>query len=925
MKRTRKTFVGVLSLLGLLVSLEAIGAQRPMRRGPSAPKEEVVIYKDASEVGRDLAWRSIGPANHSGRILDIAVDPRDPQRFFVASATGGVWKTTNHGLNFKQVFQSKTAFSIGDIAIDPSDSNTIWVGTGEGNNQRSSYWGDGVYKSSDGGKTWKNMGLPHSQHIGRILVDPSDGNRVFVAALGALYSPNPERGLYRTTDGGKTWRQVLKISEDVGVVDVAMMPGKPQVMLAASYERRRKAWNFDGAGPGSGVWRSVDGGTSWKRITKGLPKGEIGRIGVAFSLSQPKIVYLTLSNQNIAKRKAKRRFIEPEGVAESEEREEGNPKGLELPPQAVQGRQPLVGGEVYRSEDGGKTWKKVSRKSVGGTPAYYYGQIRVHPKDSQKVYVLSVPLYFSSNGGKTFRSIARGIHVDHHALWIDPSAEGHLLLGNDGGFHETWDNGKTWLHFQNLPAGQYYAVTADLASPYRVYGGTQDNGTWGVPSQGPTRKGIRLTDCFKVSGGDGFQVQVDPEDPNLVYSEYQFGNLMRTDLRTMRSKGIKPRPKKGESAFRFNWMSPIRLSSHNHTTLYFGGNKLFKSLDRGDTWKAISEDLTTQDASKIAGNVPHCTLTAIGESPLREGLLMVGTDDGKLWLTPNDGVTWKDLTDALPREARGLWISSIDPSHHQKGRFYVSVTGYREDDFLPRVYVTEDFGLTFRKISGNLPKEGPVNVVREDVVNPDLLFVGTEFGTFFSTTGGGTWLPLGKGNPSVAVHDLFVHPRDGDLIAGTHGRGLFILDIRPLQAWKRGSGAAKPQLVAPKEIFLFPRGPQGGYTELPRNFVSPNPVGTHLGAILPRASKAELRVVNVMGKVLRSFKLPKESGMLRIQWNLGTQVTSGKTKRQGGLLSSMARRFMGRMRRGGRLGKGRYALELLVGGKRVDTKVLEVQ
>ncbi|HHI79370.1 MAG TPA: hypothetical protein ENK02_05280 [Planctomycetes bacterium] len=924
MNRQESKMFGRWSMLGVLVfSVGTLPAQRPMRRGAPAPKEELVIYKSPSEVGQDLGWRSIGPSNHSGRILDIAVDPRNPQRWFIASATGGVWKTENRGLNFVQVFQSRTAFSIGAIAMDPSDSNTIWVGTGEGNNQRSSYWGDGVYKSTDGGKTWKNMGLPRSHYIGRIVVDPSDGNRVFVAVLGALYSPNPERGLYRTTDGGKTWRLVLKISEDVGVVDVAMMPGKPQVMLACSYERRRRAWNFDGAGPGSGVWRSTDGGTSWKRIRAGLPKGEIGRIGVAFSTSQPKIAYLTLSNQNKAKKKAVRRFIDPEGDAETEEGEEGRPEGLELPPQAVQGRQPLVGGEVYRSEDAGKTWKKVSRKAVGGTPAYYYGQIRVHPMDAQKVYVLSVPLYYSSNGGKTFKNIARGIHVDHHALWIDPKAEGHLLLGNDGGLHETWDHGRTWLHFQNLPVGQYYAVTADLARPYRVYGGTQDNGTWGVPSQGPTTKGIRLIDCFKVSGGDGFQVQVDPEDPNIVYTEYQFGNLMRTDLRKMRPRGIKPRPKKGEAPYRFNWMSPVKLSAHNHSTLYFGGNKLFKSLDRGNSWKAISDDLTTQDAAKIAGNVPHCTLTAIGESPLRQGLLMVGTDDGKLWLTPDDGVTWKDLSDALPREAHGLWVSSIDPSHHQEGRFYVSVTGYREDDFLPRVYVTEDYGLSFRKITGNLPKEGPVNVIREDRVNPDLLFVGTEFGAFFSPTAGGTWLPLGKGLPCVAVHDLYVHPRSGDLIAGTHGRGMFILDIRPLQAWKRGKGTDKPRLVLPKELYALPRGPQGGYTELPRNYVSPNPVGTHLAAILPRASKAELRLVDVMGKVLRSFSLPKEAGMMRLQWNLGIQP-SGTNANRRGFFGRMAGRFMRGIRRG-RLGKGRYSLQLFVDGKRVDSKALELQ
>ena len=898
---------------------------------------QVQTFGDRASLSRVLTWRQLGPGNHSGRIVDIAVHPSDKSIYYVASATGGLWKTTDRGHSFASVFTGKGQTSIGDIAIDPSNPDTIWLGTGEANNQRSSYHGDGIYKSVDGGKTWNRMGLPHSHHIGRIVVDPRDGNRVFVAALGNLYSANKERGLYMTRDGGKSWQACLQIDENVGIVDVALHPTRPNVIIAASYDRRRRAWNFRNTGPGSAVYRSVDGGKSFTKMTAGLPSGKIGRIGVAFAPSKPDRVYLTVENENV--RVVRRAKADPEPVAgfgpryEDEdlaeffgEEEEGE---ADAPLQERRGRGPqgrsqrrptTVGGQVYRSDDAGKSWVLANRQPVGGTPAYYYGQIRVDPRNADKVYVLSVPLFVSTNAGKSFspRGAPR-VHVDHHALWIDPSDTDRLLLGNDGGFNESYDGGKTWIHYENLPVGQYYAITVDRNQPYRVYGGTQDNGTWCIPSRGPIAGGTRLQDCFKVSGGDGFYAVVDPEDPNIVYSESQFGGLQRTDLRTMKGRGIKPRPGKGEQRYRFNWSSPILVSPHNHTTIYFGGNKLFKSLDRGDHWKVVSQDLSTKDAAKIAGNVPHCTITTIDESPMRQGLLWVGTDDGRLWLSPDDGRSWRDLGPSIPDEARGLWVSRIVASRYEEGRAYLAITGYREDRFDPLLYVTEDYGLSFRKISGDLPQEA-VNVVREDPRNPELLFVGTEGGAYVSTTGGGSWTPLGSNLPRVAVHDLVVHPDEGDVIVGTHGRGVWVCDVSLLEGWPKAD-ARSSALIQPRDLARLPRGPMGGYMSPVRQFRG-DPVQTRvlLSAWLPTApKKAEIRVLDLTGKELKSFDLPGQDGLHVIAWDL----TSGNP------ISSTLGRMAQAMQRGRRRRSlartGTYRVELWIDGKSQGVKAFHLE
>ncbi len=930
-------------LWGLLVLFAGSGAQAQFRRSRAPePEESITIYGSREALGRGLAWRALGPVNHSGRVVDVEVDPKHPGTFYVAAASGGVWKTSDHGLHFTPIFDGQDCFSIGDIAVDPSDPETIWVGTGEANNQRSSYWGHGVYKSTDGGKTWRRVGLRDSHHIGRIAVDPTDGDRVFVAALGHLYTPNDERGLYLTTDGGKTWRRVLKISKDVGVVDVAIKPDDPKIVLAASYERRRRAWHFDGAGPGSGLWRSTDGGKTWTRVTEGLPSGEIGRIGISFCASKPNVVYLTLSNQN--PRKVKRVTVEPEEGAAPAPDESAAGGGGEAPAVldggAVQGpeivraqrrarrRAPTQGGEVYRSDDAGRTWRKVNRKPVGGRPPYYYGQIRVAPQDPDKVWVLSTVLFVSKDGGKNFaRDGAPGVHGDHHALWIDPHDGEHLLLGNDGGLCESWDGGRHWIHFENLPIGQYYAISVDNADPYRIYGGTQDNGSWGIPSRGPTARGLRLQDSYKVAGGDGFYVRVDPEDPNTLYAESQFGGLVRVDLKTMRLRSIKPRPERGQAAFRFNWMSPLVVSPHNHTILYFGGNRLFRSLNRGEDWTAISPDLTTRDPKKLAGNVPHCTITTISESRLRFGLIWVGTDDGKLWLTADGGRTWRDRTAALPSEARGLWISRVCASRFAEGRCFVAVTGYREDRFEPLLYVTDDYGLTFRRIAGDLPREGPVNVVLEDARDPDLLFAGTEFGVFFSLSRGGRWHRLGKGLPTVAVHDLALQERERELVAGTHGRGVWVLPIAALEAWKDDGTEREPAILSAPAVRVFPPGPATGYTSPSRVVTFPNPVGTDIAVHLPRgAKKAELRVLDAEGRTARRIELPGDAGLQLVHWN-GTGAPVRRGRRGRGFFGRMFERFrrFGRRITRRRLPKGLYRLELSIEGRVADRRRIEIR
>lgn len=758
------------------------------------------------------SWRAVGPAITSGRIVDIAVPLQDRSIAYVAAASGGIFKTANRGTTWTPVFDDQPIISIGAIAIAPSNPDVLYAGTGEANNQRSSYWGDGVWRSGDAGRSWTRCGLRESHHIGRIAIDPRDENRFYVAVPGRLYSRNPERGLYRSRDGGATFELVLAVDDATGAVDVAIDHLEPDRIYAATYQRLRRPHHFTEGGPGSRIYRSADGGDTWTALEGGLPGGVLGRIGLDVFRGDPRILYATVENLNPKADGA------PVPDAEPSDEPELDPGGHRFgdgakgdsPSPGAEGPD-VAGGEVYRSGDGGDTWVRVNQAPVLGIPGYYYGQIRIDPADPDKLWLLGVQLFRSEDGGATWKTdLARNVHVDHHALWLDPVEPGRMLLGNDGGLAQSCDGGRTWDVFPNLPVSQFYAVGFDRRKPYRIYGGMQDNGTWGFPSVGPSRRGIENRDAYRVNGGDGFYVATDPEDPDIVYSESQFGNPSRLDLRTMERKRIRPPQRKGEPKLRFNWSTPMVLSPHNPRILYIGSQKLHRSLDRGDSWEDLSGDLTTNDPDKLAGNVPHCTITTIAESPARAGVIWVGTDDGRVHVTHDGGRHFRDVTPFFPEEVRGLWVSRIEACPEDRARAFVSFTGYREDRFEPWLFATDDYGGTWSPRHEGLPQR-PVNVIRIDPVVPSMLYAGTEGGVWFSEDDGGTWHRLGRGMPNVPVHDLAIQPDAHDLIAGTHGRGIYVLNLHALRELQPAARAEPFRLGLPRVVPLVPAGFDRGW------------------------------------------------------------------------------------------------------------------
>jgi photosystem II stability/assembly factor-like uncharacterized protein len=919
-----------------------------------------------------LAWRELGPSTFSGRIVDIAVHAAHPGELLVASATGGLWWSGNLGTTWTCLFQDEGTISIGDVAWDPRDADVMWVGTGEANNQRSSYWGDGIYRTEDGGDTWTNMGLPESHHIGRIVIHPEDSRVVYVAVLGRLYTPNPERGLYKTEDGGATWRKVLYVNEDVGVVDVVVDPRDGDIVYAASYERRRRAWDFDGAGPGSAIHKSTDGGLTWERLAGGLPDGEIGRIGLALYAGDPDVVYATVSNQNQVEVRSERdpgvglelRFRDGElsvrSVAEGSGAEElGLQRGdvlvalgdeplvsswswlkalaaleSDTPVKLVyrrgdeqldveatraalervvreEPRRRTVGGEVYRSNDAGATWTRVNEGAVGGNPAYYYGQIRVDPRDDQSVVVLGIPVQASKDGGKTWgRNLAGPVHVDHHAFEFCPHDPRRIYLGNDGGLAISHDAGATWDHYDNLPLAQLYAVGLDMRTPFHVYGGTQDNGTWGGPSRSRNPRGIGVDEWYRIGGGDGFYAQVDPADADTVYGESQFGALYRRDVGRGSTTAIRPARTEPEGAAdRYNWNSPILISHHNPQIVYFGGNRLFKSYDRGDHWPVVSEDLTTADPDKLAGNVPHCTLTTIAESPRDPNLLLVGSDDGLVHVSEDGGLSWTNLAGRFPGAPSNWWVSRCELSHHARDTAYVTLTGYREDDFRPFAYKTTDLGRTWNRIDAGLPVE-PINVIKEDPRNAQLLYCGTELGVYASLDGGASWARLGAGLPRIAVHDLAVHPRDGELILATHGRGFWATDVSGLQGLDAAARARDAALLPIADVLRMRSqsdtgsGSRRWYGENPRSAVA---LFVHVAADLP-SDALGLRIEDAAGELQARLDVSREAGLQRVEWNLRRQGEGGA--RGGGA----GRRRQGRGGGGaGLVAPGTYTAVLRVG------------
>lgn len=693
-----------------------------------------------------LKMRLLGPAVTSGRIIDIAVHPTDHNTWFVAVACGGVWKTSNAGVTFQPVFDKQGSFSIGCVTFDPSNPNTVWVGSGENNSQRSVSYGDGIYRSMDGGKNWKNMGLKKSEHIGKIVVDPKNSQIVYVAAQGPLWGPGGDRGLYKTTDGGESWEAVLKISENTGVSDIVMDPRDHNVLYASSYQRRRHVWTLINGGPEGALYKSTDAGKNWFKLTEGLPSGDVGRIGLAISPVNPDVVF---------------------ALIEASE-----------------------GGGFFRSMDRGATWEK--RYEYKSTSAQYYQEIFCDPKNVDRLYSMDTYLQVTEDGGKTWTRMSNNHrHVDDHAIWIDPDNTNHLLIGGDGGLYETFDRGANFRFFQNLPITQFYRVTTDNSEPfYYVYGGTQDNNTWGGPSRTISTGGITNEDWFLVVGGDGYQAQVDPTDPNIVYGEYQYGGLVRMDRKSGEVLFIQPQPEKGEE-HRWNWDTPIVISAHKHTRVYAAANKLFRTDDRGHTWTTISPDLTRQierNKLPVFGKIMHAdavaknastsffgNIVALTESPKNENMLVVGTDDGLIQVTEDGGKNWRRL-DKFPGVPDTTYVSDVFASLHNENVIYASFDNHKNNDFKPYLLKSTDKGKSWTSIRGNLPDNGAVYTINEDHVNPNLLFAGTEFGAYFTIDGGKKWIQLKGDMPIIAVRDINIQRRENDVVLGTFGRGFYVLD-----------------------------------------------------------------------------------------------------------------------------------------------------
>ncbi len=722
-----------------------------------------------------LKFRSIGPAVASGRVMSIAVNPKNKFEYYVGLASSGVWKTVNDGTTWTPLFDEQGSFSIGSVALDPNDASVVWVGTGEANSQRSVDYGDGIYRSDDGGKNWQNLGLKKSEHIGRVVIDPRDSKVVYVAAEGPLWGPGGDRGLYKTVDGGKNWKAVLTISENTGVVDVALDPANPDVIYAAAYQRRRHVYTLIDGGPESAIYKSTDAGATWNKLKSGLPSVDMGRIGLAVSPADPDVVYATIEATDHK-------------------------------------------GGIFRSEDKGATWEKRNEFDVA---AMYYARVVPDPKNMDRIFVMNVELRESLDGGKTLHKVNEvNHHGDNHAIWIDPDNTKHWLIGSDGGMFETWDDAKSWEFKANLPTIQFYDVAVDNALPfYNICGGTQDNFSWCGPSRTRNVNGIMNSDWYVTTNGDGFRSQVDPVDANTVYSESQYGVLVRYDKPTGQELVLQPLEGKGEPPLRWNWDSPVIISPHSHTRLYFAANKLFRSDDRGDTWKAISGDLTRQidrnklpvmgkvwgpDAvAKSASTSFYGNIVALSESPKKEGLIYVGTDDGLIQVTGDGGQNWTKYG-TFTGVAEMTYVSRLAASSHDENTVYAAFDNHKNEDFKPYLLKSTDAGKTWSSIAGDLPADGTVLAFAEDTVNANLLFAGTESGAFFTVDGGAHWIRLKGGLPTIAVRDMVIQARESDLVIATFGRGFYVLDnIAPLRQMKAEALDQASMLLPVKDSLLY--------------------------------------------------------------------------------------------------------------------------
>ncbi len=795
-----------------------------------ALKESVERHKQmlSSTPLRDFKVKNVGPTNTSGRIVDIEV-AQNTNTFYVAAASGGIWKTEDNGQSFIPLFDHQGALGIGDMALSPSDNNILWVGTGENNSSRSTYAGAGVYKSVDAGKTWEMMGLLHSHHIGQIQIHPTNPNIVWVGSMGALYSRNKERGLYKTIDGGKTWKKTLYIDDNTGIIDIKVHPGNPDILLAASWERYRQAHDFTGNGKGSSIWRSEDGGDTWKKAVEGFPQDEsVGRIGFDFSLSNPDVVYALLDNQSkseIAPPPPRQRRQQEENPIKIEEFKEmtlnqalalederlnsflrrnqfsTNYTPAELKRQLKTGKittaqiasyhdaaldanaslaeASVKGAEVYRSDDSGKSWRKVSESDLSrlyNSYGYYFGEVRVSTQDENELFVLGVPLMVSRDGGKNFSrtdSIGRP-HADHQSMWINPKDSKHIILGNDGGVYRSYGGGARWDHLNTqMPISQFYSVMVDQSTPYNIYGGMQDNGVWFGNSEN------HPSDPWEsLMGGDGMVVAVDTRNNDIVYTGSQFGNYFRIDKASDDRKRITPGHDIGNSPNRWNWRTPARLSKHNQDIIYMASQYVYRSLDQGSTWTTISPDLTK---NKKRGNVPFATLSVLEESPLEFGTLYAGSDDGNVWISRNGGGNWTSLNAGLPQDR---WISSISPSRFKEGVVYITLNGYRYDEFTTMVFKSIDYGKSWVSLKGTLPDES-ANIIVEDHTDPGILYLGTDHGLYVTMDGGNNWNLFQGEIPNVAIYDMVIQERENHLVVGSHGRSVYLIDLTQIHELSR--------------------------------------------------------------------------------------------------------------------------------------------
>ncbi len=910
--------------------------------GPASGASQAQAPSLTADGLKALTFRSLPTNVVTGRIQDIEIDPKNPNIWYVASAFGGLWKTINRGITFEPIFDNYPAHNLCCVVVDPKDSNIVWLGTGENASQRSAHFGDGIYKSTDAGKTWARSGLPNSEHIGKILIDPNNSQIVWVAAQGPLFSSGGERGVYKTTDGGATWTRSLFITDDTGVTDLAMDPRNSSIVFAGSYQRRRHVGQMVGGGPEGGVYKTTDGGKNWTKLKQGLPPGEVGRVALAADPKKPGRIY-ALIDAKVAGGAGRGRGGPPAG-ANPDAPAAAQPVVPDLPP--LNPPTENDGRGFYKSEDNGVTWERMSRERAGG-PAYY-SEIFVDPRTPDTVWAINTNMLWTKDAGKTWTQVgvekgsgAFAVHVDHHEVVFDPTDRNHILIGNDGGVYETYDDMVSWRMFTNLPVTQYYKLGIGNEKPfYSVCGGTQDNFSLCGPSGTFSTLGIRTSDWFHIAGGDGFQARPDPVDSHYIYATSQDGGLSRFDTRTGRGQGIRP-PAGGTLAAaqaaqaaagaagaaggpgaggvgagrgggrgggdRTNWDAPYIISPHNNTRLYWGSNFLYKTDDRGSSWTRISPDLTrnldpteipimgkmwaTDSIAYRESTTNLSTIVAIEESPIQPGLLYVGTDDGLLQISEDDGKTWRKV-DTFPNVPKWTYVSDVFPSSLDANTVFVTLNNWQTGDYKPYIVKSTDRGRTFTNITGNLPAKNDLWAVIQDHVNPNLLFVGAEFGVFASVDGGRQWTQLKGGLPTTQVRDMQVQKRENDLVLGTFGRSFYILDdYSPLREITSAALAEEARLYPVKNPWLIQLGGiaqdgSAGLATMGGNFASPNaPVGANftfsVGQAIPEGTNLVLTVMDPRGQQVRRIQLDKSLGLRRVLWNLRADPPAGGAPGQG--------------------------------------------